>query len=180
MSDPVPVSAAPRVRLRPITADGESVNPWLPEAVAAIQGRGTAPDSTLSLDALLEAWDRTLPAGATFIGERSDGLTVGLLRARTSDRERLVIDALTVRADRRNLGHGQEMVCALEETFGQMGGMVYAGVPRTNGLAIYFWLRTGYRPLYPPPSDWPDDLDRSRFWMQRRLTQLPAHFSAGE
>jgi ribosomal protein S18 acetylase RimI-like enzyme len=171
MGEPAPVSAAPRVRLRPITAaDAESVNSWLPEAVAAIHGRGTIPDPSLSLEALIEAWDHVLPAGTAFVGELSGGLAVGLLRARTSNPARLVIDALTVRADQRNLGYGQEMVFALEESFEQVGAKVYVGVPRSNGLAIYFWLRTGYRPLYPPRAEWPDDPDPALFWMTRERT----------
>lgn len=169
MGETVSVPTALRVHLRPVTlADAEAVDPWLPEAVAAIQGRGAALDPSLTLGMLLERWDRTYPAGDTMLGERSDGLPVGLLRARTSEPARLVIDALTVRADRRNLGYGQEMVFALENASGRAGGKVLVGVPRTNGLAIYFWLRTGYRPLYPVRAGWPDDLDPSLFWMERR------------
>lgn len=161
----------PRVRLRP-PADGDAVlvAPWLAEAVAAVNGRGAAVDTGLTLDALAWRWDAVYPPGETLLGELRDGTPVGLLRVRDTVRGRLVMDALTVRAEARNLGYGQEMVFALEEAWGVPGGTAAAGVPRANGLAVYFWLRTGYRPLYPLPAGAPPDLDRALLWMVRELT----------
>ncbi len=158
-----------RITLRsPIESDAAPVAPWLPEAVAAVQGRGTAAQPALALDALLAQWDAAYPTGKTLIGALPDGGSVGLVRVRDTEPERLVIDALTVRADARNLGHGQEIVFALEEER-LAGQMAAAGVPRTNGLAVYFWLRVGYHPLYPRDGGRLADLDPVRLWMVREL-----------
>ncbi|MER3420890.1 MAG: hypothetical protein C4290_10355, partial [Chloroflexota bacterium] len=68
-------------------------------------------------------------------------------RLRAASLGRILIEVLAVRADRRNLGYGLEMVMAVEA--GWSGRVALAQVPRENGLAVYFWLRTGYRPFYP-------------------------------
>ena len=143
---------------------------WLPEAVAAVHGRGTPPDLALTLDSLLDRWDVAYPPGETLVAELCDGDVVGLVRVRGSAAESLVFDALTVRADVRNLSYGQEMVETLEKMKGAGVEVAYARVPPSNGLAIYFWLRTGYRPLFPVPFDVPDELDRGLLWMVRDLT----------
>lgn len=160
-----------RVTLRPARpSDGVAVQPWLAEAVAAIQGRGAPADAALTLDSVLAAWDAGYPPGETLIGMLADGAPVGLLRVRAGVPGRLVIDALTVRGSARNLGYGQEMVIALERRVGAAGVRAAAGVPRSNGLAIYFWLRAGYHPLYPLPAETPPEMDRAMLWMVRELT----------
>jgi GNAT superfamily N-acetyltransferase len=157
-----------RLHLRPVSAnDAPALFPWLVEAAAAVHGRGVPAQPDLTLDALLSDWDRAYPPGETLAGVLADGTVVGLLRAREPDTERLIVDALTVRAELRNRGYGQEMVFALEESWETPGGAVYAGVPRGNGLAIYFWLRTGYRPLY-PAQHLPAEMNPALFWMTRR------------
>jgi hypothetical protein len=60
-------------------------------------------------------------------------------------RSAVVIDALAIRAGLRNLGYGAEAVYCLEATYPD--AQVYAAIPRFNGLALYFWLRVGYRPV---------------------------------
>jgi ribosomal protein S18 acetylase RimI-like enzyme len=140
---------------------------WLAEAAAAVEGRGAAA-TVRTLDELRRAWDQAYPPGETLVATRDDGVPVALARVRATP-GRLVIDALTVRADARNRGHGQAIVFLLERARAAPGSLAAAGVPRTNGLAVYFWLRAGYRPLYPRPADAPSDLDPSRLWMVRRL-----------
>ena len=157
-----------RLHLRPVVAsDHERVLPWLPEAVAALQGRGAPVDRSLTLARLLAAWAGESPAGATFAAELVDGSVIGLLRITEAPDSALVFDALAVRADLRNLGYGQEMVITAEESFASRCTDAYAGVPRTNGLAIYFWLRAGYRPLYPTPAAVATWLTPGRLWMGR-------------
>jgi GNAT superfamily N-acetyltransferase len=171
LPDSAPASSLPglRVRLRPLTdADDESISPWLSEAVAAVSGRGTERVPDLALRAALRLWDERYPPGETLAGALQGGDVIGLLRVREAATPGLIIDALSVRADRRNLGYGQEIVFALEEVRGAPSRVALAGVPRTNGLAIYFWLRTGYRPLFPVPDDLSPALDHARLWMMRQ------------
>lgn len=164
-----PGAAGARVVLRPVAPpDADAMAPWLAEAVAAIPGRGAVAEHGLTLADLEGRWDFIHTGGITLAGALKDGTVVGIMRVRVQAPSRLVIDALAVRAGSRNLGYGQELVIALEESRGQPGGEVYAGVPRGNGLAIYFWLRAGYRPLYPLPPGLPPDMDPRLFWMVRR------------
>jgi GNAT superfamily N-acetyltransferase len=80
----------------------------------------------------------------------------------------LEILALAVRRPLRNLGYGAEAVEELEQQ--EPAGAYLAAVPRTNGLAIYFWLRVGYRPLRVE-----EDRERARdpatLWMHRASGQ---------
>lgn len=156
-----------RVRLRPPRAeDGAQVDPWLSEAIAAIQGRAR-PAAPLTLCDLLRRWQEDRPSAWTLLGELADGLVVGMIHLRDAGAGRLLIEALAVRADRRNLGYGQEMVIAAEAAW--PGRAVYAAVPRENGLALYFWLRTGYRPFYPFTGPDTVGLDPAPLWMLRVL-----------
>jgi hypothetical protein len=77
----------------------------------------------------------------------------------------LQIDALAVRRDLRNLGHGVEAVARLEEQHAKT--TVYAPIPRTNGLALYFWLRAGYRPVRLDENQ-KMATDAEHLWMVRR------------
>ncbi len=159
-----------RLRLRPqVEADADTVAPWLPEAVAAMLGRGAAPRAGLTLSTLLHEWNVVYPAGQTLIGETATGEPAGLLRARAPVDGQLVIDALTVNARVRNLGYGQEMVMAVERESGVGIVRILAGVPPTNGLAVYFWLRAGFHPLYPRVTAESSGLDPALLWMVRDL-----------
>lgn len=163
-------STGRRVALRPpAAADTVSVEPWLPEAVAAVQGRGGQTRPGLTLPSLREEWQISYPGGETLLGAPGGDAPIGVLRVRPSGDGRLLIDALAVRADARNLGYGQEMVLAAEERATAWARSVVAGVPRANGLAVYFWLRTGYRPLYPVAAPLPPTMNPALLWMVRAL-----------
>lgn len=141
----------PRVALRPMEAAGVQGWPWLAEAVVAVGGgrmaQGANADGEEGLGPnLRETWPSTsidiIMVSAEEIGfvawRREEGVDSG------SGCD-LIITALSVRVDRRNLGYGAEAVEALEERVGAR--RAYAAVPRANGLALYFWLHTGYRPV---------------------------------
>ncbi|HEX5369118.1 MAG TPA: GNAT family N-acetyltransferase [Dehalococcoidia bacterium] len=61
----------------------------------------------------------------------------------------VTIPFLTIDPERRFRGLGGEAGLALERCLRQKLGAskVYAPVPEARGLAVYFWLRLGYRPL---------------------------------
>ncbi len=57
------------------------------------------------------------------------------------------ITAVVVDPRRRGLGLGSEGVQALEEEMARQGThRFWARVPLNLGLALFFWLRLGYRP----------------------------------
>jgi GNAT superfamily N-acetyltransferase len=73
----------------------------------------------------------------------------------------LTILALAIEPARRNLGFGAEAIYALEEL--NSAARALALVPLGNGLAVYFWLRVGYRPVFA------SDHGRHGFTVMRRV-----------
>jgi hypothetical protein len=55
---------------------------------------------------------------------------------------------------------------------------LYAPVPDGRGLAVYFWLRLGYRPLLTPKAPWPlaglSETPRRGIWMARERRKAQA------
>lgn len=140
-----------RVALRPLRPeDAPAVEPWLAEAVAAIDGVRPTAATPASLSAFREVAAGRWPGAAidVIIADRHgvNGLLVWRIRSASSRAGPAVeIDALAIRAGLRNLGYGAEAVLCLEAV--HPSATMLAAVPRLNGLAIYFWLRMGYRPV---------------------------------
>jgi len=140
--------ARPRVALRPIErADDAAMRSWLASAYAAVDGERPANLPELGLRDFGAAISRRWPEAHCF-AVMSEGDPIGFLIARSgagAEQPETAILALAIRADRRNLGYGGEAVMVLEEA--RPGDRFAAAIPRANGLAVYFWLRTGYRPV---------------------------------
>ncbi len=77
------------------------------------------------------------------------------------------IDLLAVASDKRRLGIGGRAAIALEKRLARTTKQIYVAVPSTIGLALYFWLRLGYRPL--TQREWPAPLESTSTWMVRGL-----------
>jgi predicted acetyltransferase len=143
------VSATPlRVRLRPPHPDeANAVQSWLAEAYGAIDGTRPPAGSVLALPEFEASARRRWP-GSECLTVDLDGVPVGFVvahRKREGDGAETAILALAVRADHRNVGYGGEAVQAMEAM--RPADRFTAAIPRANGLAVYFWLRTGYRPI---------------------------------
>ncbi len=80
-----------------------------------------------------------------------NGLPIGLASYEL-DGERLLIHELAVAAEHRDRGYGAEAVFTIETLSGAAES--YALVPLANGLAVYFWLRIGYRPRFRSRPEW--------------------------
>jgi hypothetical protein len=82
---------------------------------------------------------------------------------------------LTVVPSRRFRGLGGEAGLLLERHLRRKLGVerVYAPIPDWRGLAVYFWLRLGYRPLTAVEAPWPlvglSDQALRGIWMVREL-----------
>jgi GNAT superfamily N-acetyltransferase len=74
---------------------------------------------------------------------------VALLRPDTPVHGEATIAFLAVQPERRYRGLGGEAGLAVERLARERLRVrrVYAGIPEGRGLAVYFWLRLGYRPL---------------------------------
>lgn len=63
------------------------------------------------------------------------------------ERDAAQVDFLAVAPEQRRLGIGGSMVLGVERRLKRKAQRLYALVPASIGLALYFWLRLGYRPL---------------------------------
>jgi len=123
-------SAKARVSLRPLTEDDiAAVEPLYREAVRSAEAD---PD-----------------AGLLAIVREADGAAVGVLdyRANSPARGWLSVGFIALAERERGWGHGSEAVRVLEA--GAKAARFRANVDAGNGLALYFWLRLGYRPARP-------------------------------
>jgi ribosomal protein S18 acetylase RimI-like enzyme len=75
---------------------------------------------------------------------------------------------LAVDPEQRRLGLGGRVALTLEELLRGSAERIYVAVPADFGLALYFWLRLGYRPL--TQREWPTSPERGpSVWMVREL-----------
>ena len=153
-----------RVSLSPLDAcDPPGEVAWLPEAWSAIDGRRfdtPAPTTVAGLiDAVKLRWHK---ARIDRIDIAPDVFAGFIVWEETPSE--IVIRGLAIRRDRRDLGYGAEAVERLEVS--RPARRFSAAIPRSNGLAVYFWLRVGFRPIR-------EDEDRERshdqdcLWMLR-------------
>lgn len=137
--------ASLRVTLPPPCADlATAVSGWFGDAWLDMYGRpaeriGRQPPNSLG-------WLEAPAPGTEARLVVCDGEPIGFLALRC-EAERLTLTALAIAPARRNRGLGAEAVYAAESLV-PAGGPCQALVPIGNGLAIYFWLRIGYRPLF--------------------------------
>jgi GNAT superfamily N-acetyltransferase len=157
-----------RVSLRPLAPEEDTnAADWLAEAWAAVDARTPDADAPVTVAALRAALDACWPgrqlAAVEIGGLGVSGFIVWCEEASGAG-PIIAIRALAVRRNQRNLGYGVETVDRLEHDLS--GPRLAAAVPRRNGLAVYFWLRAGFRPFR---SD--EDAERTRdadhLWMIR-------------
>lgn len=128
---------AGRVRLATLSDDAIGAMAWLESAL-------TPEWSVEDLHAARNASEAVLIAGA-------DGEPIGLavLRAEYPGAADAAITFLAMQPERRFRGLGGEAGLAVEGLARERLGVhrVFVGVPEGRGLAVYFWLRLGFRPL---------------------------------
>jgi len=147
--------------LRPLRrSDLDVLTAWLPGVAADAGCESWATDDTLR-DAVgrrdvLVAHD-TGPAGLL------------VFETATPESDAAVVRFLAVDPARRRLGIGGRAALALERRLGRTTRRLYVAIPSRSGLALYFWLRLGYRPL--TQAEWPARPDDSpATWMLRELS----------
>lgn len=143
MSDwPAALRSGP-VSLRRATTIAEAP-PWLAEAERAVRGSGAGDGAGCPLAARLESGDAVYWITAEHAGARA---VAGAAAARI-ERGALVWTWLAVGEAWRAFGYGGVAV-SLVERGARRGGArrARARVPASNGVALYFWLRLGYRPV---------------------------------
>jgi hypothetical protein len=127
---------AGRIRLSILAPDALiSMSSWLPGALA--------PEWTLAdLDAALR--DAT---GVLISDTAGDAIGLAVVRPESPGPGCASIPLITIEPSRRFRGLGGEAGIALGQALQEQGLRVFAPVPDGRGLAVYFWLRLGFRPL---------------------------------
>jgi GNAT superfamily N-acetyltransferase len=155
------IVATQRLHLSHLTAEAVAAMPWL--------------DAALAPDWKLEALVAAVEAGKGVLISDSSDLPLGaaivfLGRPSLGD---ATVPVLAIDPSRRFRGLGGEAAIALERYLRSRHGIetVYAPVPDGRGLAVYFWLRQGYRPVTvaggPGPLIGLTDQPRPGIWMVR-------------
>ena len=98
-------------------------------------------------------WDRHV------VVRKSDGSPVGIVEHRMSDRAEgwATFGTIVMSDGQRGWGYGSEAVHLIEEHLLKRKDVrrFRARVDRRIGLALYFWLRQGYRPARSDEAFWP-------------------------
>jgi len=135
-----------RVTLRPVErADFSQIEPWYAEASAAV--RGGELDAEDTIERRLAVAD-----GALLVVVAEDEEPMGLIEYRVHEPADgwLSITCIALKDGRRGFGYGSEAVRTLEawaEKSHKVTSFLSEINPR-NGLALYFWMRVGYRPAH--------------------------------
>ena len=128
--------------LRP--ADLEPLSRWLPQIAAELGCERLA-----GVDALQNAVRKN---DILVLDEHGTACVVSY-ESGAPEPEAASIQLLAVDPQRRRLGAGTRAVLALERRLRRAVRRIYVAVPASTGLAFYFWLRLGYRPL--TQREWP-------------------------
>lgn len=150
--------ARPGVALRPATlADAAWLVEWLP-AVAASVGLAVDPPSWLSPGATRRV--RVIVR---------DGADVGVIvyHPHTPTRAAATIELVATPPHLARCGSGMAAAALVEDELrAARVHTLYAPAPASHGIAVYFWIRLGYRPLL--RSEWPCD-QPGVAWLTRRI-----------
>jgi GNAT superfamily N-acetyltransferase len=126
-----------RIALSPLDAAALDDMPWLEAALAPEWSLADFDAARVLSDAVLISDLEGTPVG------------LALVRLDTPAPGDATISFLAMQPERRFRGLGGEAGLAVERLAREKTGAqrVYAGVPEGRGLAVYFWLRLGFRPL---------------------------------
>ena len=155
------VVATERIQLSHLTVDTLAAMPWL--------------DAVLAPDWQLDAFVQAVAAGAGVLICDTNELPLGaaIVLLERPFVGAATIPVLAIDPPRRFRGLGGEAAIAIERYLRAKHAVetVYAPLPDGRGLAVYFWLRQGYRPLTAADSPGPlidlTDEPRPGIWMVR-------------
>ena len=156
-------SPAGRIRLSPLTQEAfEAMALWLPG--------GLSPE--WSIDELQGAVSE---GRGVLIGDAAgEAIGMAIVRLDVPVSGAASVPFLSIAPERHYRGLGGEAGIALQRHLRERLGIgrVYAPVPDGRGLAVYFWLRLGFRPLTQSDAPWPlvglgEEEPKRGLWMLR-------------
>jgi GNAT superfamily N-acetyltransferase len=116
-------------------------------------------EAALGPEATLEDLRRAVEAGWGALVTRSGGEAIGVAVASPDSpvKGAASVPFLAVTPEARFRGLGGEAGLALDRYLRahHRFQLIYAPVPEARGLAVYFWLRLGFRPLLTSDAPWP-------------------------
>ncbi len=138
-------------------SDVERLAAWLPDVA-----RQAGCPRWASADALVEK------AGSSHVLTNDDISGFIAFQTTAPERDAAQVDFLAVAPGQRRLGIGGSMALGVERRLKSKAARLYALVPASIGLALYFWLRLGYRPL--ARQDSPAMPSNESVWMVRTIS----------
>lgn len=154
-----------KVRLRGlVAADAPWLDGWLAEAAASAAYDGVERDAPAR--SLLSRVRRGAGVQARVIEAEGDraGIVVFRLFTKTPS---AYFELVATPPEHARRGHAVQAVGAAEEEMVRHNvRTVYAPAPAAHGIAVYFWLRRGYRPLQ--RGEWPCEVQEVA-WLAREL-----------
>ena len=150
----------PLAKLRPLrAADIDPLAAWLPDVANA-----AGCDHWTSVGELRTAIDNP----AILTAGRDDNCFLAY-ELGSPHADAALIRLLAVAPDSRRVGLGGRLALALEKRLAASTRVkhIYVTVPSRIGIALYFWLRLGYRPL--PRSNIAGSKHQPGVWMVRGL-----------
>ena len=153
------------VKLRPIGArDAAWLNSWLAPVAADVDYEVDAEAPGAWLLERLGA-EHGLRARIIAIGEHGAGVIVW--REHAPKRGTAIVELVATPPEDARLGAGMAAAAAVESVFREeLVRVVYAPAPAVHGIAMYFWIRLGYRPLQ--RAEWP--CERAGVaWLRREI-----------
>ena len=138
-------------------SDIERLASWLPD-VAELAGcsRWTVEDALVDI------------AGSSQVLTNEDASAFIAFKTAAPQPHSAQVDFLAVAPEQRRLGIGGRMALGVERRLKRKAERLYTLVPASIGLALYFWLRLGYRPLTRKESPPMTNNDAS-VWMVRSI-----------
>ena len=152
------------VALRPLrTVDDAWIDAWLPSAAASV-------GSDLSDAASLRQRGRH----ALVIERDGDAVGAVAYALHRPKRGAAIVEMIATPPEHARRGSGMAAATLLESMLRDAGvRTVYAPSPERHGIAMYFWIRLGYRPLL--RRDWPCTRDSVACdgvaWLTRDIAQ---------
>ena len=143
--EPSETVESPRLRLSRLRRENlEAMSSWLGDALA--------PDWRLAdLEPVVEDGCAVLISDAA-----GEAVGAAVVRLDAPQPGTASVPFIAIDPARRFRGLGGEAGLALQRHLRRRGfGQVFAPVPDGHGLAVYFWLRLGYRPLPRAEVPWP-------------------------
>jgi hypothetical protein len=131
-------------------ADAEWVDSWLPAVATALQCELTGRVGGMTRSIITR-----------------DGSRIGLIAHRMLSDTAAIIELVATPAALARRGAGMQAAALLEASLRKRGvRTIYAPAPEVHGIAMYFWIRLGYRPLM--RGEWPE-VREGTVWLRREI-----------